>query len=124
MPEVPLSRDRMQSLVSAWSKAVATNDTPWLEANVAPALRDGVAARTRAVHGAFRDIVVTPIDVVVEGDAVAWRFHLAGTHVGPIGGIAATGRAVVLEGVNFQRVREGIVVVEHWTTVSFAPLTA
>jgi predicted ester cyclase len=76
-------------------------------------------ARARAVHAAFREIEITPVQVVVEGDAVAWRFRLTGTHVGSLTGIAATQRAVAIEGVNFQRVREGVVV-EHWTTVDLA----
>lgn len=118
-----MDRDGMQALVSAWARAVARNDAASLEAMVAPALREGVIGRARAVHAAFRDVAVEPVTIVVEGDAVAWRFRLRGRHVAALGGVAATQRNVVLEGVNFQRVRDGVVV-EHWTTVDLGPLRA
>ena len=118
-----MDRDRMHAVVNAWARAVAGNDAAALEAMVAPALREGVVQRARAVHGAFRDVAVDPVAIVVEGDAVAWRFRLRGRHVAALGGIAATERNVVLEGVNFQQVRDGIVV-EHWTTVDLGPLRA
>jgi predicted ester cyclase len=86
-------------------------------------LREGVLGRAHAVHAAFRDVAVAPVDVVVDRDAVAWRFRLSGTHVGALGGIVATGRAVAVEGVTFQQVRDGVVV-EHWTTVDLGPLRA
>jgi hypothetical protein len=93
-----MTRDRMHALVNTWSLAVARNDVAALDEIVAPGLREGVMARTRAVHVAFREIEVIPVQVVVDEDAVAWRFWLVGTHVGPLGGIAATQRAVVSRG--------------------------
>jgi hypothetical protein len=116
-----MTRDHMRALVNRWSLAVARNDVGALGAMVAPRQREGVLTRARAIHAAFREIEIVPVQVVVEDDVVAWRFRLAATHVGPLGEIAATQRAVVLEGVNFQRVRDAVVV-EHWTTVDLAPL--
>jgi steroid delta-isomerase-like uncharacterized protein len=73
-------------------------------------------ARTAAVHVAFVEIDVRVEDLLVDGDAIAWRWVLTGTHVGPFAGLAPTGRRVVLRGVNFQRLAGGRVI-EHWTLV-------
>jgi predicted ester cyclase len=73
-------------------------------------------ARAGAVRTAFADIEIRVDDLVVEGDAIAWRWTLTGTHVGTFAGVAATGRRVSLRGVNFQRI-EGDRVAEHWTLV-------
>jgi steroid delta-isomerase-like uncharacterized protein len=77
----------------------------------------GVAAfkaRAGAVYAAFSEIDVSVDDLIVDGDALAWRWTLTGTHVGPFAGVAPTGRRVTLRGVNFQRVA-GERVIEHWT---------
>jgi len=63
-------------------------------------------ARAEAVRRAFAEIAMTVDDVVVEGDAVAWRWTLEGRN--------AQGVRVRIRGVNFQRLRAGVVV-EHWT---------
>lgn len=73
-------------------------------------------ARAAAVRAAFTDIDMAVDDLLVDGDAIAWRWTLTGTHVGAFAGIAPTGRRIPLRGVNFQRVQQGRVV-EHWTLV-------
>ena len=118
-----MTRDRMHALVSAWAVAVARNDVAALETMVSPPLREGVLGRTRGIHAAFRDIAIVPMHVVIEGGLVAWRYRMTGVHVAPLAGIAATLRVTALDGVNFQRVCDGVVV-EHWTTVDLSPLRA
>jgi predicted ester cyclase len=84
-----------------------------------PSPGQGVAsfkARAGAVRAAFSEIQIVVDDLVVGGDAIAWRWSLTGTHVGPFAGLAATNRRATLRGVNFQRLREGRVA-EHWTLV-------
>jgi steroid delta-isomerase-like uncharacterized protein len=73
-------------------------------------------ARAAAVRSAFADIQIVLDDLVVEGEAIAWRWTLTGTHVGPFAGLAPTGRRATLRGVNFQRLKDGRVQ-EHWTLV-------
>jgi hypothetical protein len=116
-----MTRDEVQGLVDAWARAVGACDEAALEGLTAPALQEGVLARTRGVHAAFAAVEVIPLQVVIEGDSVAWRWRLSGRHVGPIAGIAPSGEPSSVEGVNFQRIAEGRVV-EHWTTVDLAPL--
>src|SRR5579863_615042 len=73
-------------------------------------------ARAGAVRAEFADIHIVVDDLIVDGDAIAWRWALTGTHVGPFAGLAPTGRRATLRGVNFQRL-EGDRVAEHWTLV-------
>ncbi len=54
-------------------------------------------------------------DLIVDGEALAWRWSLTGTHVGPFAGMAPTGRQDQLRGVNFQRLRGREGHAEHWT---------
>jgi hypothetical protein len=117
-----MTRDEVRNRVDAWARAVGSCDVEALARLTAPALREGVVARTRGVHGAFRDVEVTPLQVVIEGDTVAWRWRLSGRHVGAIAGIAPSGEPASVEGVNFQRIVDGVVV-DHWTTVDVSGLT-
>jgi predicted ester cyclase len=72
--------------------------------------------RAAAVRAAFDDIRIVVDDLLVDGDAIAWRWTLTGTHVGAFAGRGPTGRRVTLRGVNFQRLKD-VRVVEHWTMV-------
>ena len=47
------------------------------------------------------------LQMVCEGDWVASRFRLTGTHRGGFYGLAATGRRVEVEGVDFLRIEGG-----------------
>jgi predicted ester cyclase len=117
-----MMREDIVAVVDAWARAVAGCDVDALERLLAEPLREGVIVRTRAVHAAFADVAVTLLDVVVERDVVAWRWRLSGKHVGALGGIPGSGAQRTVEGVNFQRVRDGLVV-EHWTTVDLGGLS-
>jgi predicted ester cyclase len=120
-----MTRDEIVDLVTSWARAVAACDVDALNRLVAPPLRDGIAARTRAVHAAFAGVEVVPVQIVVEGDSVAWRWRLSGMHVGAIGGVAPSsppGARRSIEGVNFQRLSGGVVV-DHWTIADIAALS-
>jgi len=72
--------------------------------------------RARAVHAAF-EIRAARIDqLLIDGDAIAWRWSLDVCHTGPFLGEAATGKALTLSGTNFQRLSEGRVTA-HFTLV-------
>lgn len=73
-------------------------------------------ARAGGVRAALADIQIVVDDLVVDGEAIAWRWTLTGTHVGPFAGLTPTGRRATLRGVNFQRLKDGRVA-EHWTLV-------
>lgn len=61
----------------------------------------------------FPDLHCSILDAVAEGDRVACRWRMEGTHRGPFLGFEPTGRRVVLEGIGFFRFHEGRVA-EEW----------
>jgi steroid delta-isomerase-like uncharacterized protein len=62
---------------------------------------------------AFPDLQVALEDQIAEGDKVASRFSVSGTHQGEFAGLAASGKEVDYTGVNFIEVRDGKIV-EVW----------
>ncbi|MDT3446828.1 ester cyclase [Pseudofrankia sp. BMG5.37] len=70
---------------------------------------DIVAANRRA----FPDLVWTVEDMVAEGDTVAVRYIMTGTHRGTFAGVAATGRAVHAQSMAFYRLADGKIVEER-----------
>jgi predicted ester cyclase len=75
---------------------------------------EGFKSRTRGVHAAFTEIEVVVEDLLVDGDKIAWRWRLTGTHHGPFLGVSPTGKRVTMNGFNVQRLAGGVVV-EHWS---------
>jgi steroid delta-isomerase-like uncharacterized protein len=63
-----------------------------------------------AYLAAFPDLHVVLEDQIAEGDKVASRFSVTGTHKGELAGVAASGKAVDYTGVNFIEVRDGKIV--------------
>jgi predicted ester cyclase len=69
-----------------------------------------------ALRGSFSDIrfgVHENVGVLVEGDLVALRTIITGTHTGEYAGVAATGRAIQTSASHVFRVRDDQIV-EHW----------
>lgn len=73
------------------------------EVGVAGQGRGAFLESERAALQAFPDARVDVLDTVAEGDLVAARLRLSGTHRGEFQGIAASGRAVDLEFANLTR---------------------
>jgi steroid delta-isomerase-like uncharacterized protein len=122
-----MAREDIEKLVQRWTEAVATGRLDVLDELLAEDVIDrsgttpvsGVESfkgRAGAVRGAFAGIQIVVEDLIVEGDAIAWRWVLTGTHVGLFAGLAPTGRRATLRGGNFQRLKGGRVA-EHWTLV-------
>jgi steroid delta-isomerase-like uncharacterized protein len=75
-----------------------------------PADREGFKQIMGPYLTAFPDLHVVLDDQVAEGDNVASRFSITGTHKGELAGLAATGKEVDYTGVNFIQVRDGKIV--------------
>ena len=73
--------------------------------------------------GAFPDIRFTVEDTVQEGEKVAFRCVVEGTHTGEGLGIAPTGRPIRIEGMGIVRVQDGQIV-EAWNVFDFRSLMA
>jgi predicted ester cyclase len=127
--EVPdMDRHAIEKLVQRWTQeAIAEGRLDTFDELLAedvcdrsgPTSSRGVEpfkVRAAAVRAAFADIGICVEGLLVDGDAIAWRWALTGTHVGTFAGVAPTGRRITLQGVNFQRLN-GDRVVEHRTLV-------
>lgn len=62
---------------------------------------------------AFPDLRFTIEELIAEGDTVAGRLTMNGTHTGPLMGMPPTGRAVRQAHMHFVRFRDGKAI-EHW----------
>lgn len=62
---------------------------------------------------AFPDLHFEIEDLVAEGDTVAGRLTMSGTHQGPLMGMPPTGRSVQQDHMHFVRFRDGKAI-EHW----------
>ena len=62
---------------------------------------------------AFPDARITIDECIADGDTVATRWRLTGTHRGEFQGIPPTGRAIAVSGLEFSRLVDGRFV-EHW----------
>lgn len=73
----------------------------------------GQIERVTAFQASFPDATVTLEDLVAADGFVTFRSTLRGTHLGPVLGIEATGRSVVVGLLDLFRVEDGRIV-EHW----------
>ncbi len=82
---------------------------------------ESVKQEVAIFRAAFPDANITVEQVIGEGDTVAFRFVLRGTHAGSFAGLPPTGKEVVMTGMDFVRIADGKVV-ELWSsqdTLSF-----
>jgi steroid delta-isomerase-like uncharacterized protein len=82
-----------------------------------PELRSGpedVKHEVTAFRTAFPDAYIRIEDMIGEGETVAFRFILRGTHRGTFAGIPVTGKEATLTGMDFIRIANGKLV-ELWS---------
>jgi predicted ester cyclase len=79
-----------------------------------PQGREGARLFYQAVFTAFADVRLTIRDMLGEGDRVAVRFGLEGTHRAEFMGVRPSGRRVAAEGITIFRFEAGQCV-ERWS---------
>jgi predicted ester cyclase len=75
--------------------------------------RDGIAEFFRVLVAAVPDARITAEDLITDGDRVAARFTLTGTHQDELFGAAGTGQSLTVEGITVLRFENGLVA-ERW----------
>jgi steroid delta-isomerase-like uncharacterized protein len=65
------------------------------------------------IQGAFPDLHVAHADSVTEGDKVAFRWMMSGTHQGELLGVAPTGERVVVMGMDIVRISDDEIL-DYW----------
>lgn len=88
-------------------------------------LLGGVDLRQRMarVLEAFEDAELTIDDYIFQGNAVAWRWTIRGTHSRRIMGVEPTGKRVAVSGLSAAVIRTGKIL-EHWEFSDDAGLMA
>lgn len=74
-----------------------------------PSGREGFKELVRFWRNAFPDIHEEALDLIADGEKVASRFRLRGTHRGDFYGIPGTGRKVGILGAEVFRIQNGMV---------------
>lgn len=72
--------------------------------------RDEAYSSHKILTGAFPDLRIEIEDLIAEGDRVAARLSLRGTHLGPFRGIAPTGRQVHFTAIRVYQITDGKIV--------------
>jgi steroid delta-isomerase-like uncharacterized protein len=75
--------------------------------------RDGIADFFRALVAAAPDARIEADDLIADGDRVAVRFTLTGTHQNELLGAPGSGRPLNVEGITVLRFENGLVA-ERW----------
>jgi len=123
------------AVVRAFYEPFRTGDTStyadvlaedWVDIPLAPGQEQGpagMAAQIALFRQAMPDYQVTHEDVLVDGDRVAVRNTVSGTHQGAFMGHQPTGRRVEMRTMDVHQVRDGHIVVT-WHLEDFAGLMA
>jgi steroid delta-isomerase-like uncharacterized protein len=74
---------------------------------------EGVKEDVSMFRSGVPDLRVVIEDMIAEGDRVATRYALEGTHRGDLFGVAPTGRALSIKSMTVERLSGGKIV-EHW----------
>jgi steroid delta-isomerase-like uncharacterized protein len=74
---------------------------------------EGVKAVVSMFRSGMPDLRVDILDMIAEGDKVAVRYTVEGTHEGDLFGVPPTGRRVSIESITVERVSDGKIR-EHW----------
>ena len=81
---------------------------------------EGMKQLIGAYRTAFPDLTMTLDDIFAEGEMVAFRWSVSGTHLGAWLGVPPTGNHVAATGITLFRVSSGKVV-EGWTSMDLRP---
>lgn len=74
------------------------------------------------IRTAFPDIRREALDHVAQNDKIAVRWRVTGTHQGPFGGAAPTGRRIDVTGTTIYRIKQGQIA-EEWVQMDNAGLS-
>jgi len=98
----------------------------WVDVPLAPGQQQGpagMAGQIAAFRHAMPDYDVTHEDLIVQGDRVAVRNTVSGTHQGAFMGHQPTGRRIEMRTMDIHQVRAGRIIVT-WHLEDFAGLMA
>ncbi len=114
-----------------WNKGNLEKESQFVDQNIVvhaapfPGLPEGISGPVYIVttfRAAMPDIHLTNDDVFGENDMVVQRWHTVGHHTGePLFGVPASGKEIVLTGINQFRVENGRLA-ERWGVIDAVAL--
>jgi predicted ester cyclase len=121
VPHHLVTKKMAEELKREAEDAFNARDTKALEQRLAPGLIDhntllgGTDLRQRMsrVLQVFPDATFKVEDYILQGNAVAWRWTIKGTHTKRIMGVEPTNKPVTLSGLSVAVISDGRIV-EHW----------
>lgn len=115
------TRSLLQRYYACWNSgnvsamdAILSNDYVRHEGTQSFPGRESLKQNVLAVRAAYSGLQVSMTDLIIGGDRAVHRWNLKGTHTGPLGDIAPTGRTVDVSGVMISRISNGRIV-EEWS---------
>ena len=81
---------------------------------------EGLKQLIAAYRRAFPDLKINLEDIFAEGEMVAFRWSVSGTHLGDWLGVSPTGNHVTATGITVFRIAVGKVM-ESWTSIDVYP---
>ena len=121
------SNERMDAVRHAMEAAFGRGDLGALDAICASAMVDRSTAQTAGQVGldgfkkriaghlqGLPDLSLTMEDLTLDGDRLAYRWTMRGTHLGTWLGRPATGKPLAMSGMNLERFADGVIV-EHFS---------
>lgn len=134
-PNATPAADTTEDVVRAFYEPFRTGDTStydevlaadWVDLPLAPGQQQGpagMAAQIALFRHAMPDYSVEHQDIVVQGDRVAVRNTVSGTHQGAFMGHEPTGKRIEMRTMDLHQVRNGRIVAT-WHLEDFAGLMA
>lgn len=115
-----------KQLCREYFQAFLKGDKAWMKKHIAPTFvrhdpglpfevkgPEGVAKLHDVLMPAFPDMELPLLDFIAEGDKVLVRLKVKGTHTGPFGDMAATGKKIDIDVLDLFQFKDGVLV-EHW----------
>lgn len=121
-----MSLESNKQLCRDYFKAFLKGDREWMRRHIAPTFvrhDPGLPFEVRGPEGvmqlhdvllpAFPDMELPLHDFVAEGEKVLVRLTVYGTHKGPFGDMAPTGKRIEVQVLDLFQIRDDVLV-EHW----------
>ena len=86
-----------------------------------PTNKEGFKQFIYLLWNAFPDIIITFEDIIIEGNKIACRYNLAGTHKGEFVGLQPTGKQFKVNGMTIFSFRDAKCI-ERWNLVDMMSL--
>ncbi len=97
MNQVEQNKTVVRQLFDAWNASEIEAASQWIDPECNGGGSEGFKRELQGFLNAFPDLQITLEDILAEGNRVASRMTMSGTHQGTLFGVPATGRSAVMK---------------------------